>query len=99
MALPLRAKFEVIQDLKTLIGQPTERLRKEVYDFSMRAEGFPRGAIVELTRSGKTEVMVQFLAENPQLRIAWIEEEFTIYPCAVAQRNVAPERLLFVEAQ
>ena len=39
-----------------------------------------------------------FLSENPKLKIAWIEDELTIYPCAFLQRSVDLDRVLFTEA-
>lgn len=63
-------------------------------------QGLPRGALVEISGApgcGKTEVLLQFLAENPKLRIAWIESDFTIYPCAFPEHRVGLERILFVE--
>ena len=88
-----------IEDLRALINQPARRVERERYEFSMRPEGFPRGALIELNGAGKTEVLSQFLAENSKLRVAWVEEDLTIYPNALAQRNVTLSQLLFVEAR
>ncbi len=63
--------------------------------------GFPIGALSEVCGtlgSGKTEILLKFLAENPHLRVAWVEEEFSVYPCAFPQRHVALERVFFVDA-
>src|ERR1700733_5405983 len=87
----------IVEDLRELCRKTT-RPERERYEFSLYPGGFPRGVLIELAGLGKTEVLVQFLAENPKLRVAWIEESLTIYPCAVAQRNVALSRLLFIEA-
>ena len=46
--------------------------------------------------SGKTELLLAFLAEHPELRAAWIEDHFTIYPCALPQQGVQLDRILFV---
>ncbi len=86
-----------VEDLRELCRKTT-RLEREKYDFSLHPKGFPRGVLIELTGLGKTEVLVQFLAENPKLRVAWIEESLTIYPYAMAQRGVSLARLLFIEA-
>ncbi|MCM2276657.1 MAG: hypothetical protein NDJ89_01105 [Oligoflexia bacterium] len=59
-----------------------------------------RGALSELSGprgEGKTLAALHYLAGSPG-RIAWIERALTIYPCALAQRDVALERVLFVEA-
>ena len=69
--------------------------------FSHLEEGIPRGAITEVSGrsgSGKTELVLKFLAENPEARVAWIEEELTIYPCAFPQNRVGLERVLFIDA-
>ena len=68
--------------------------------FSRVENGMPRGALIEIggcPGSGKTELVLQFLAENPKLRVAWIEKEFSIYPCAFAEHEIDLGRLLFVD--
>ncbi|HUP56075.1 MAG TPA: hypothetical protein VM598_01390 [Bdellovibrionota bacterium] len=62
--------------------------------------GLPRGAIIEISGvpgAGKTELVLKFLAVNPQARVAWIEQEFTAYPCAFPQQGVRLDRVLFVQ--
>ena len=86
-----------IEDLRELCRKTT-RSEKEKYEFSLCPGGLPRGVLIELAGFGKTEVLIQFLKENPKLRVAWIEESLTIYPSAVAQRSVALSRVLFIEA-
>jgi hypothetical protein len=71
---------------------------RERYPFSSAPLGIPRGALTEITGHGKTEVMIRFLSENPRLRVAWIEDEMSVYPCAILQRGVRLDRVLFVEA-
>lgn len=69
--------------------------------FSYLKEGLPQGALVEVSGaegSGKTEVILRFLAENPTLQAAWIESDFTINPCAFLESHVALERVLFIDA-
>ena len=76
--------------------------RPEAYRFSQLENGLPKGAVVEVSGSsggGKTEVVLRFLAENPEARVAWIEDELTIYPCAFPQSRVGLERVLFVESR
>jgi len=87
-----------IAELRELCKQTVGGEKRERFDFSLQPGGFPRGAITELAGLGKTEIFVQFLSENPKLRVAWIEDELTIYPCAVAQRGVSLSRVLFIEA-
>ncbi len=53
---------------------------------------------MEINGIGKTQAMVKFLEENSKVKAAWVEEELSVYPCAVAQKNVSLSRLLFIEA-
>jgi hypothetical protein len=74
---------------------------KQTLSFSALQMGLPRGALTEISGthgSGKTEVVLNFLAENPETKIAWIEDQFTIFPTAFTQNQVSLERVLFVEA-
>ena len=74
----------------------------ESYRFSQLDNGLPKGAVVEVSGSaggGKTEIVLRFLAENPEARVAWIEDEMTVYPCAFPQNRVGLERVLFVESR
>lgn len=74
---------------------------REVLPFSILKEGIPRGAITEISGtpgSGKSEFLLRFLAEHASLKTAWIEDQFTAYPCAFPQMGVSLERVLFAEA-
>lgn len=60
----------------------------------------PQGAITEISGpdgAGKTEAVLRFLAENPVPRVAWIEQDFSVYPCAFPQYGVALDRVFFVD--
>jgi hypothetical protein len=73
----------------------------EGFAFSQLESGLPKGALVEISGSagnGKTEAVLRFLAENPTVRVAWVEEEFTVYPCAFPQSRVGLDRVLFVDS-
>lgn len=62
--------------------------------------GLPRGAVIGVSGEaggGKTECLLRFLAENAGLRVAWVEESFTIFPSAFPQNGVSLERVLFIE--
>lgn len=69
--------------------------------FSLFSGGIPRGALTELSSPlgcGKTEVVLKFLAEHPELSVLWIEQEFTFYPNRMLQERVSLNRVLFVES-
>lgn len=73
----------------------------EGLSFSLLEDGLPKGALIEVSGaagSGKTEITLRFLAENPRLRVAWIESEWTAYPCAFEQHRVSLSRVLFLES-
>jgi hypothetical protein len=60
----------------------------------------PPGALTEISGSsgsGKTELVLKFLSENPELRVAWIEERFSVYPCAFPLNRVDLSRVFFVD--
>ncbi len=88
-----------IDELRLLIGAVDGTFSREVLAFSLLAHGFTKGSVIEIVGSGKTEFLTQFLAENKNLRVAWIEPEITIYPFAFLQRDVDLSRILFVEAE
>jgi hypothetical protein len=80
--------------------------RRESFALSLTGEVAPttinsivRGALTELcgpAGGGKTELVLRFLAENPTLRVAWIEDPISIYPCAFPRHGVSLNRVLFV---
>ncbi len=64
--------------------------------------GLHRSSLIEVAGvcgSGKTESLLRVLRERPTSRIAWMEVEPTIYPCAFPQLGVPLSRLLFVEPE
>lgn len=86
-----------IVELRRQIGAIDGTAKKEVVRFSGYEAGFPKSAVVEIAGSGKTELVAQFLSEHPELRVAWIESELSVFPLALMQRKVAMGRVLFVE--
>src|SRR5262249_52928689 len=60
--------------------------------------GVPRGALTEISGPGKTEWAARFLAQNSGVPVAWVEEEFSVYPFGLLQKQVGLERVLFVES-
>jgi hypothetical protein len=91
--------MSALQDLRARIGALESRFRKETLPYSRLAEGIPRSALVEISGSGKTEALVQFLAEHPQIPVAWIEARFSLFPTALQQRQAKLENLLFIEGK
>lgn len=87
--------------LRSLPGVlPSVPAPREALPFSGLKGGVPRGAVIEVCGSdgsGKTEFVLKFLSENPKLRVAWIEEQLSVYPCALPQHGVELNRVLFVE--
>lgn len=84
----------LLQELRARLGN-TEKL--PAFPYSRLEQGLPRGALVEITGPGKTESVATLLAENPLLRVAWIESHFSLLPSALPQRKVNLEKIFFVE--
>src|SRR5689334_18183764 len=98
---PMSAVLHLIKEFPSLLAFHMKP-KPESYRFSQLENGLPKGAVVEVSGSaggGKTEVVLRFLSENPETRVAWIEDELTIYPCAFPQNRVGLERVLFVESK
>lgn len=89
-------KSAIIENLKHLLADRTE---KEVLPFSLLPCGITRGAITEISGTGKTEFVLHFLKENPELKIAWIEKSFSAYPFAFLQKEIDLKRILFIDGQ
>jgi hypothetical protein len=97
------AERPTLAQLRELLGQTSPDAAPQAsFPFSLLPRsGFPRGALSEIhgaPGSGKSELILRFLAENPTLRVAWVEDEFTVYPCAFTQAGISLERLLFSQA-
>jgi hypothetical protein len=99
MTMDTTALLTALRDLPSVL-KLTPRL--EAHSFSRLEGGIPQAALVELSGAaggGKTELCLRFLSEHPELRVAWVEENLTIYPNAFPQNGVALERVLFVETE
>jgi hypothetical protein len=91
----------LVHSLEELRSRIAPARPREALPFSLVSGGIPKSAITELSGphgAGKTEAVLRFLAENPTIRAAWIEEELTAYPRAFPQAGVGLKRILFVEA-
>jgi hypothetical protein len=69
---------------------------------SDKLPGLPKGALIGVSGvsgAGKTEFVLKFLAANPGVNVAWIEEKFTVYPCSFSQHGVGLDRILFIEPE
>jgi hypothetical protein len=84
-----------LDELRALVGVSAPR---EALDFSLVHEGLPKGAITQVVGSGKTEFVLTLLAEHAETKVAWVEENFSVYPFGFLQRNVQLGRVLFVES-
>lgn len=87
-----------LAELRQLIGatQWTDRPRQS---FSLYPEGFFTGSFIELTGPQRTEFTALFLKENPQMKVAWIEETISINPYALKQKGVDVDAILFIEGK
>lgn len=88
-----------ISDLRALIGQTeTGERKRERFPSARIPSGVPRGALVEVTGSARTEWAAAFLAENGGVPVAWVEAQLSIFPTALAERRAGLERIVFIEA-
>lgn len=89
-------------DLTQFLQKAVSPALKTYLPFSLVEGGLPQGSLVELSGSagaGKLEALLRFLAENPALQVAWVEEGSSTYPCSFPQHGVSLERVLFVNAE
>lgn len=62
-----------------------------------RSSEVPIGALSQVTGSTRVSWLVERLAEKPELSVAWIEKELSVFPTALAQRGVDLDSVLYVE--
>ena len=91
----MSAQLEKIRTLRTLIGEVTGHAQKEFFRADGVPGGIPRGGLVEICGSRKTEWVIQFLRANESLQAFWLEKEQSVLPTAIQQRGVSLERLTF----
>jgi hypothetical protein len=91
-----------LNQLREILGQHSPAVSRERFAFSLERDGIPRGAITEISGSpgsGKSEAVFKLISEtSSSIRVAWVEEDFTIYPCALLQAGVDLSRVLFSQA-
>jgi hypothetical protein len=94
------SKFQILENLKLKLKQQYSNPLGAL-PFSLVEGGIPKGALVHLhglTGSGKTQMVLKFLAENPTAKVAWIEDDFNVYPVSFSQMNAGLDRILFISA-
>ncbi len=96
------ANPETLARLREKTGMiPASQLEASHLHCSALPAGISKAAITELSGtagSGKSEVALRFLAENPGIRAAWIESDLTAYPRAFPLHGVDLDRILFCAA-
>jgi hypothetical protein len=91
------SKSDTLQALKQQMQAYLSPSSIETLACSRLSLGVPRGALIELSGPSRTEWLLQFLKEHPELQVCWLEKKFTLLPTAVEQQSGNLERFLFVE--
>ena len=97
MGLPINS-IEALRQLPTMVR--AEDLAPLSYQCSVVPCALPRQGLVEICGalgSGKTELILQFLKEFPELRVAWVEDEFSINPAIFPRWGIPLSRLAFAQ--
>ena len=81
------------------IIEETQKVSRERLPSSTYENGIPRSAITELCGHAKVEWLLHFFRDNPELKILWVEQNFTLLPTSFLQRGLNPNRILYVEAK
>jgi len=84
-----------LEQLKALLHTHTQ---KEYLICPSVLNGIPRGAISEISGNGKTQFVANLLVEHQDLKVAWIEDKFSINPFGLQQNKIKPDKIVFVEA-
>jgi hypothetical protein len=94
--------MEIAEFLQQHLQKGSSHATKTYFPFSCVEGGLPQGGLIEISGAvggGKLEALLRFLGENPSLRVAWLEEGSTTYPCAFPQHGVELDRVLFVNTE
>jgi len=93
----------VLSELRNLPGVlPSPMKSREALPFSLKKGGLPRGSLIEISGGlgqGKTEALISFLAENRNLKTAWIESSLNLNPFCFWQNRVSLGNILFIEPE
>ena len=88
-------KHELIADLRHRIGS-VDLIAKESWAAPQLLSGVPKGALVELLGSARTEWLLQFFLMHPEPFILWCETKQQVNPTAIYQRGIPLERIKFI---
>lgn len=90
------------KDKRTLFKELKEQFQtsknQNCWNFSSQKILVPKGAFIEVFGNARREVLIEFLRDQRDLTVAWVESELTLFPPSVAQRDVDVTRWLLVEA-
>lgn len=90
-------------ELKQMIGINDGANCLPKQSFSLFHSGFPKGRLIEISGTGKTEFISTFIKENSEgeekNRTAWIENKLTVNPFGLWQRGIKLDQILFVETK
>ncbi len=92
-------QLQVVADLRSQLHGQLGLKEQKILPWSLWAGGLPRPGMIEMTGrpgSGKTEALLVFLKEHPDLRVAWLEEKFNFFPACLGQYQIPGERILFI---
>ncbi|MBX9768868.1 MAG: hypothetical protein K2X47_16465 [Bdellovibrionales bacterium] len=95
-------KLQAVADLREKLQGQLGLKHQKFLSFSLWESGMPRPGLVEISGSlgsGKTEAVLVFLKEHPELRVVWIEERFNFFPTCLGQHQLSADRFLFIAAR
>lgn len=91
----MSASLQKLQELRDQIGHVLGTTKKEFLPAAGVPLGVPRGSLVEIAGSQKTEWLIQFLRTHSTLLVCWLERDQTVLPTAIHQRGVDLSRITF----
>jgi hypothetical protein len=91
-------KAQLLKDLRESVGSLALEDR-EFWPAPDFGAGVAKGIVVELLGHARTEWLLSFFAQHPELFIFWCESKAQINPTAIFQRGIALERIKFVNCE